>query len=77
MRKRIVLKLSGEALAGDNHVGINHRKVNEIAAEIKTLFDLGNIDLSELVEQIDYDAVERYYKHLETNKAEIKEFLGV
>ncbi|MGD9604835.1 MAG: UMP kinase [Bacilli bacterium] len=49
MRKRIVLKLSGEALAGDNHVGINHQKVNEIAAEIKSLFDLGNIDLSIVV----------------------------
>lgn len=43
----------------------------------KSARGLGNIDLSELVEQIDYDAVERYYKHLETNKKEIKEFLGV
>lgn len=47
--RRIVLKLSGEALAGDNKVGIQHCKVNEIAAEIKALYDLGNIELSIVV----------------------------
>lgn len=47
--RRIVLKLSGEALAGDNKVGIQHRKVNEIAAEIKALYDLGDIELSIVV----------------------------
>ncbi len=45
MKKRLVLKLSGEALAGDNGVGINHAKVLEIAKEIKSLYDQGGIQL--------------------------------
>jgi len=49
MKRRIVLKLSGEALAGDTKVGINHVKVNEIANEIKALYDLGDIQLSIVV----------------------------
>ncbi|HBP26172.1 MAG TPA: UMP kinase, partial [Acholeplasmatales bacterium] len=49
MRKRIVLKLSGEALAGENRAGINHQKVNEIASEIKALYDLGNVELGIVV----------------------------
>ncbi|HHZ12119.1 MAG TPA: UMP kinase [Acholeplasmataceae bacterium] len=49
MKKRVVLKLSGEALAGDERMGINHFKVNEIADEIKALYDLGNVELSIVV----------------------------
>ncbi len=39
--KRILLKLSGEALAGDNKVGINDDVVSEITAKIKEVSDLG------------------------------------
>lgn len=46
MKKRVVLKLSGEALAGDEKIGINHFKVNDIADEIKALHDLGNVEIS-------------------------------
>jgi uridylate kinase len=49
MKRRIVLKLSGEALAGEDKLGINHKKVNEIAEEIKALYELGNIELSIVV----------------------------
>ncbi|MDD4077217.1 MAG: UMP kinase [Bacilli bacterium] len=49
MKRRIVLKLSGQALAGENKIGISHRKVNEIADEIKALYDLGNVELSIVV----------------------------
>lgn len=49
MKKRIVLKLSGEALAGDLNLGINHLKVNDIAKEIKALYDLGDVQLSIVV----------------------------
>ena len=42
--KRIILKVSGEALS-NNGVGISMEKVNEIAEEVKGLFDLGNIQL--------------------------------
>lgn len=45
MKKRIILKLSGEALAGENGVGINQAKVLEIAREIKGLYDIGGIQL--------------------------------
>ena len=33
--KRVLLKLSGEALAGDRGIGINNEVVNEIAVAIK------------------------------------------
>ena len=39
--KRIMLKLSGEALMGDDAYGINPRMLGSIVAEIKTVTDLG------------------------------------
>lgn len=39
--KRIVLKLSGEALAGSNSVGIDMDYVNHIASQVKKIYDLG------------------------------------
>ncbi len=39
--KRILLKLSGEALAGDKKVGINDEVVSQITAKIKEVSDLG------------------------------------
>lgn len=49
MKRRIVLKLSGEALAGSEKIGISHSRVNEIALDIKELYDLGDIELSIVV----------------------------
>ena len=45
MKKRVILKISGEALAGENKEGINSEKVFEIAKEIKALYDKGNVEL--------------------------------
>lgn len=39
--KRVLLKLSGEALAGTKHTGIDFERVLEIAAEIKEICDMG------------------------------------
>ena len=39
--KRILIKLSGEALAGDKGVGINIQTVQKMAEEIKEVHDLG------------------------------------
>lgn len=39
--KRILLKLSGEALMGDKHFGIDTQKLTAYANEIKTAIDLG------------------------------------
>ncbi len=39
--KRILLKLSGEALIGEQGYGIDHAVLEKIAAEIKELYDLG------------------------------------
>src|SRR5215467_9785745 len=39
--KRILLKLSGEALAGDKGFGIETSRIHAIAAEIKDVNDLG------------------------------------
>ena len=38
---RILLKISGEALAGDAKVGINDAVLKEISANIKAVADLG------------------------------------
>lgn len=39
--KRVLLKLSGEALAGDQKVGVNAEVIGKICDEIKKLIDLG------------------------------------
>jgi uridylate kinase len=39
--KRILLKLSGEALMGDNSYGIDSKKLQEYALQIKNVHDLG------------------------------------
>jgi len=39
--KRILLKLSGEALAGQNKVGINPEIVSHIAREVKKAYTMG------------------------------------
>ena len=41
MYKRILLKLSGEALKGQTEYGIDPKTVNKIAAQIKEVHDLG------------------------------------
>ena len=38
---RILLKLSGEILAGDNGFGIDPKKASYLANEVKSIFDLG------------------------------------
>jgi uridylate kinase len=38
---RIVLKLSGEALAGENEYGVDHQVISSIAREIKQVVDCG------------------------------------
>jgi uridylate kinase len=39
--KRILLKLSGEALAGDNHFGFDEATVKEVARQVKQVYDSG------------------------------------
>ena len=39
--KRVVLKLSGEALAGDQGFGINPAVIKSVAEQVKELADLG------------------------------------
>ncbi len=39
---RIVLKLSGEALAGDKGTGFSEKKVKRVAVQVKKLLDDGN-----------------------------------
>ena len=41
MNKRILLKLSGEALKGETSYGIDPKSVNEFAVQIKDAQDLG------------------------------------
>lgn len=41
MYKRIVLKLSGEALAGEKGTGIDDKVVDEVVAQIKEIHDMG------------------------------------
>ncbi len=38
---RILLKLGGESLAGENHFGINAKSANDVALKVKTIHNLG------------------------------------
>lgn len=48
-KKRVMLKVSGEALAGENGIGINPQVVKKIAKEIKDAYDLGGFELGVIV----------------------------
>ena len=39
--KRVLLNISGEALAGEQHFGINEEMTRKVAAEVKQIHDLG------------------------------------
>ena len=39
--KRVILKISGEALAGDNHFGLDDEMLGKVAREVKEVYDLG------------------------------------
>ena len=39
--KRVLLKISGEALAGSDHFGINEAMTQKVAKEVKQIHDLG------------------------------------
>lgn len=39
--KRVLLKISGEALAGEHHFGISEEMTRKVAAEVKQIHDLG------------------------------------
>ena len=41
MYKRILLKLSGEALAGEKKVGIDEETIDKICDAIKNIYDMG------------------------------------
>ncbi len=48
-KKRVMIKLSGEALAGKNGIGIDPRVVKHIAKEIKEAYDLGICEIGIVV----------------------------
>lgn len=48
-KKRIMIKLSGEALAGKSGIGIDPQVVKKIAQEIKSAFDLGLCEIGIVV----------------------------
>lgn len=48
-KQRIIIKLSGEALAGDDNKAIDPLRVREIAYEIKDAYDLGNLEIGIIV----------------------------
>ena len=39
--KRQILKISGEALAGDKHVGLDESMLERVAKEVKQVHDMG------------------------------------
>ncbi|MCL2757681.1 MAG: UMP kinase, partial [Coriobacteriia bacterium] len=44
--KRVLLKLSGEQLAGDLGFGIDPKVINGLALQIKTIKELADIELA-------------------------------
>ncbi len=48
-KKRVMIKLSGEALAGETGIGVDPKTVKEIAAEIKAAHDLDLCEIGVIV----------------------------
>ena len=48
-KKRIIIKLSGEALIGEDNKVIDPLRVREIAYEIKEAYDLGNLEIGVII----------------------------
>ncbi len=48
-KTRVILKLSGEALSGDNGHVIDPEKVRDIAREIKEAYDIGTLEIGIIV----------------------------
>ena len=48
-KKRIIIKLSGEALRGEDYKVIDPLRVTEIAYEIKEAYDLGNLEIGVII----------------------------
>lgn len=48
-KKRIMIKLSGEALAGETGIGVDPKTVKKIAAEIKAAYELGLCEIGVIV----------------------------
>ncbi len=48
-KKRIIIKLSGEALSGEGNLVIDPFRVREIAYEIKEAYDLGDLEMGIIV----------------------------
>jgi len=49
MAKRVIIKLSGEALSSSNAAAIDPLKVREIAQEIKEAYELGDLEIGIIV----------------------------
>ena len=39
--KRVLLKISGEALAGEDHFGINEEMLKKVALQVKEISEMG------------------------------------
>ncbi len=48
-KRRIIIKLSGEALAGEGNKAIDPLRVKEIAKEVKAAYDLGDLEIGIIV----------------------------
>ncbi|MDA3932248.1 MAG: UMP kinase [Tenericutes bacterium] len=48
-KKRIMIKLSGEAMAGETGIGIDPNKVKEIANEVKEAYNIGDSQIGIIV----------------------------
>lgn len=49
MKKRVIIKLSGEALSSRDSLALDPIKVKEIAKEIKAAYDLGNLEIGIII----------------------------
>ena len=48
-KKRVIIKLSGEALSSNQRLALDPIKVKQIAKEIKSAYDLGNLEIGIIV----------------------------
>ena len=76
---RVLLKLSGEALMGDNGYGIDPKVIDDLAEQIKHIVDDGVIDSRvEVSERIEHKVVREgpWGSHVLDGHAELHGFSG-
>ena len=79
--KRVILKISGEALAEDKHVGLDEEMLDKVALEVKQIRDMGVqvavvVGVRQLLERAHQQQYGSLYRGLYGNAGDCNQFTG-